>query len=63
MYGPPSDCKGRLLQRNYSLRKCIRPLGGEFVLRAHDDDSRVLVLVSPAVFYDLIYPQVFLHAV
>jgi hypothetical protein len=29
MYGPPPDCKRFEVERNYSLRKCIRPLNGE----------------------------------
>jgi hypothetical protein len=28
MYGPPSDCKGEVVGRRDSLRKCIRPLVG-----------------------------------
>jgi hypothetical protein len=28
MYGPPQDCKGKF-GRETSLRKCIRPLGGD----------------------------------
>jgi len=63
MYGPPLDCKGRDCQeRKYSLRKCSRPLS-EIVFRGHDDDPRVLVLISRTVNIDLTWEQVLRHAV
>jgi hypothetical protein len=34
MYGPPSDCKGKAKSGSTDLRKCIRPLCGEWSLLA-----------------------------
>ncbi len=39
MYGPRPDCKKRLVGARYSLRKCIRPLSGDYS-PGHDDDPR-----------------------
>jgi hypothetical protein len=46
----------------YSLRKCIRPLVGD-CSPGHDDDPRVLVLISRTVTIDLLWEQVLRHAV
>lgn len=63
MYGPPLDCKGRDCQeRKYSLRKCIRHLS-EIVFRGHDDNPRVLVLISRTVSINLMWEQVLRRAV
>ena len=63
MYGPPPDCKRIVGSEVNSLRKCIRPLVGESILRAHDDDSRVPVLLNRSVTEDLFPSQVFRPAV
>jgi hypothetical protein len=55
MYGPPLDCKGFEVGRRESLRKCIRPLSGESVPRALDDDSHVLILTNRSVTQDAFY--------
>ena len=62
MYGPPPDCKGDLFRAKYSLRKCIRPLVGEFVLRA----TMMMRACGPDKslgHLDHFSPQVFQHAV
>ena len=46
----------------YSLRKCIRPLVGDFS-PGHDDDPRVLVLINRSVMANHFSTQVFRHAV
>jgi hypothetical protein len=51
-----------LVGRRCSLRKCIRPLGGD-VSPGHDDDPRVPVLISRTVCYDPSRSKVFRHAV
>ena len=62
MYGPPLDCKRRLWERKFSLRKCIQPLS-EIIFRGHDDDPRALALISRTVSIDLFGEQVLRHAV
>jgi len=52
MYGPPPDCKRFEVGRKDSLRKCIRPLSGEWLLRALDDYPHVPVLLNPSVTRD-----------
>jgi hypothetical protein len=56
MYGPPPDCKGIVGGEVNSLRKCIRPLVGESILRAHDDDPRVPVLINRSVIEPFTVP-------
>jgi hypothetical protein len=58
-YGPPPDCKGIVGIEVNSLRKCIRPLVGESILRAHDDDPRVPVLINRSVTEDHVSTQGF----
>jgi hypothetical protein len=41
MYGPPSDCKGKVVDEE-SLRQCIRPVCGD-VSPGHDEILRVPV--------------------
>src|SRR5581483_1335346 len=48
MYGPPPDCKRLSCGRQFSLRKCIRPLVGD-ASPGHDDDAHVPVLINPSV--------------
>src|ERR1017187_6332937 len=48
MYGPPPECKSRVVGRRVSLRKCIRSLVGD-ASPGHDDDAHVPVLINPSV--------------
>jgi hypothetical protein len=48
--------------RMCSLRKCIRPLVGDWS-PGHDDDPRVPVLINRSVSENHFSPQVFWHAV
>ena len=59
MYGPPPDCKRFEVERSDSLRKCIRPLSGESLSQALDDDPHVSVLINRSVTRDALSPPGF----
>src|ERR1017187_455316 len=62
MYGPPPDCKSRVVGRRVSLRKCIRPLVGD-ASPGHDDDAHVPVLINRSVTENQLNSQVLRHVV
>jgi hypothetical protein len=57
MYGPPPDCKGKAKGRSTDLRKCIRPLCGEWSLLATDELRCVLFLINGTVMEDQLREQ------
>jgi hypothetical protein len=63
MYGPPPDCKRFEVEEANSLRKCIRPLGGEF-LSGHSMMMRACRSFKiPRSQRALLSVQVFRHAI
>jgi len=62
MYGPPPDCKRRLMGQS-SVCVNVSGLWLEVFPPGHDDDARVLVLLNRSVIENHLSPQVFLHAV
>ena len=54
--------QGDISWAKFSLRKCIRPLVGDFS-PGHDDDSRVPFLLNRSVTKNHFLPQGFQHAV
>jgi hypothetical protein len=57
MYGPPPDCKGKVWDEE-SLRQCIRPVGGEFVLLAMMRYAAFLSYKTPRLFESHLRNQV-----
>ena len=62
MYGPPPNCKKKLVGREQSA-KMYPAFLLEIDLRALDDDAHVPVLLIATVVKDLVTPQVLRHVV